>query len=123
MARQTRTGGATPRELPTPTAALMASNGETLETAMKNQQAVLDGMAGLGQEMMSFMTRRLQEDMETSRSMLACRTPEEAFQVQRRFAETATREYFAEAQKVMEMAARVARSGWGAPAADDAKKD
>ena len=69
-------------------------------------------MAEISQEMMTFMSHRLQEDMEASQSLLACKTPEEAFNVQRRFAETATREYFEEARKVMELAAKVARDGW-----------
>ena len=112
MARQNRTGTSTPTEPPAPMAALLASNGEGIETAMESQRAVLDGMAEIGQEMVSFMNRRFQEDMEVSKSLLACKTPEEAFNLQRRFAETATREYFEEARKVMELAARVARDGW-----------
>ncbi len=112
MARQTRTGTTTPQETMSPMDAMMASNSEGFETAIESQRAVLDGMAEIGQEVMTFMTRRLQEDMEVSSSLMACKTPEEAFQVQRRFAETATREYFEEARKVMELAARVARDGW-----------
>jgi len=93
-------------------AAFVAGNGEGIETAMESQRAVMDGMAEIGQEVMTFMNHRLQEDMEASRSLMACTTPEEAFHVQRRFAETATREYFDEARKVMELAARIARDGW-----------
>ncbi len=112
MARQTRTSTPPSQEMPAPMAAFVAGNGEGIETAMESQRAVLDGMAEISQEMMTFMSHRLQEDMEASKSLMACTTPEEAFQVQRRFAETATREYFDEARKVMEMAARVARDGW-----------
>ena len=91
MARQTRTSA---QEMPSPMAAFVAGNGEGIETAMESQRAVMDGMAEISQEVMTFMSHRLQEDMEASKSLMACKTPEEAFHVQRRFAETATREYF-----------------------------
>lgn len=112
MAQQSRPRTKAPKELPAPAAAFMAGNGEGIETAMESQRAVMDGVAEIGQEVMTFMGHRLQEDMEVSRSLMACTTPEEAFHVQCRFAETATREYFDQARKVMEMAARVARDSW-----------
>lgn len=111
MARQTKSEDESTLS-PPPMAALMGSNGETIETAFESQRALWDSMAELGQEMMEFMNHRLQEDMETSRALMTCKTPEEAFRLQCRFAETATREYFAEAQKVMELAAKVAHAGW-----------
>ena len=112
MARQTRTSTAKTQEPPTPMAAFMASNGDGIGVALESQRAVMDGMAEIGQEMMTFVNRRFQEDMEVSRLLLECKTPEEAFDVQRRFAETATRAYFEEVRKVMELAAKVARDGW-----------
>ncbi len=112
MPRQTRTSTTPSQEPPDPMAAFVAGSGEGIETAMESQRAVLDGMTEISQEVMTFMSHRFQEDMEASQSLMACTTPEEAFHVQRRFAETATREYFDEARKVMELAARVARDGW-----------
>jgi len=112
MARQTPTSTKPTQEPEAPMAAFMAGSGEGIETALESQRAILDGMAEIGQEVMTFMSRRLQEDMDASQSLMTCKTPEEAFHVQRRFAETATREYFEEARKVMELAARVARDGW-----------
>ncbi len=125
MARQTGTQTTDAQESRSPMDALMVSNSEGFETAIESQRAVLDGMAEISQEVMSFMSHRFKEDMEVSSTLMACKTPEEAFHVQRQFAETATREYFEEARKVMELAARVAREGW-APverrAADTMKK-
>lgn len=55
------------------------------------------------QESMRFMTERLQEDMETQRAMLACRTPQDLMQVQSEFYKKAFAQYTEETQRIMKM--------------------
>ncbi len=54
-------------------AALMGSNGENLDAAVKANEALTSGMAAWGQEVMGFANRRLSENLKCSESLLQCR--------------------------------------------------
>jgi len=112
MARQQRATSAEAQEAQFDLSAMMSSNGENLESAIQAQAAMVDGMTEIGREMISFMSRRQHEAFEASRTLMSCKSPEEAFRLQSQFAESASREYFDEARKVMDMAVEVARRSW-----------
>ena len=112
MARQQRASSAEAPEAPFDLSAMMGSNGDNIESAIQAQTAMVDGMTEIGREMFTFMSGRLQEDFEASRTLMPCKSPEEAFRLQCQFAETASRQYFDEARKVMEMAVQVTRRSW-----------
>lgn len=91
---------------------LLERNGENLKAVIRANEAVLDGMAALSRELMDFGSARLRHDMEASESLLQCRDPEQAFRMQCEFARAATEQYFQEANKLMSIAAKVARDCW-----------
>ncbi|THH36024.1 phasin family protein [Aliishimia ponticola] len=57
-----------------------------------------------------FVSDRLQQDMETQRALLNCKTPAELLQVQTEFYQNAMEQYAAEANKLMEMMTQAAAS-------------
>jgi hypothetical protein len=88
----------------------MLPNGDAgVKAVMEANRAFLDGMAAMSEEIGRFVGNRLQEDMNASRSLMACKTPEQAMNVQLTFAQTATRQYFEEAGRLMSLAMDIAR--------------
>ncbi len=57
----------------------------------------------LMQENMRFLTERLEQDLETQRAMLACRTPQDLMQVQSEFLRNAFAQYTQQSQRIMQM--------------------
>ena len=90
--------------------ALMDSNGEALATVIKSSEAMLHGMASLSNEVMSFANARLQQNLQTTETLTHCKDFEQAFRVQCDYAQTASQQYLAEASKLMELAAGMARA-------------
>lgn len=81
-----------------------------------NQQAFarwFHGVTTLSGELASFIQARLQDDMAAWSALAACRTSEEAFECQRRFAERATTQYSEEITKLSQMMAKLAADGLG----------
>jgi hypothetical protein len=68
----------------------------------------LSGMTELSQEIARFTQQRLQEDAETWMRLASCRSVEEAFACQQRFAETAMKQYFDEANRLSQLFAGMA---------------
>jgi Phasin protein len=68
----------------------------------------LSGMTELSQEIARFTQQRLQEDAEAWMQLASCRSVEEAFACQQRFAETAMKQYFDEATRVSQLLAGLA---------------
>ena len=50
-----------------------------------------------------FLSKRLQEDLETQKALLACRTPADVVQVQTEFFRKAMEQYTAETQRMFEI--------------------
>jgi phasin family protein len=71
----------------------------------------LNGMNAMSQEIAQFTQSRLQEDMAAWSTLASCRTPEAAFECQRRFAEKATAGYVAEVTKLSQMMMSLASEG------------
>ncbi len=68
----------------------------------------LSGMTELSQEIARFTQQRLQEDAEAWMQLASCRSVEEAFACQQRFAETAMKQYFDEATRLSQLFAGMA---------------
>ncbi len=79
-----------------------------------NQQAFarwFNGITTLSGEVTQFIQRRLQDDMAGWSALASCRTPEEAFECQRRFAERATAHYAEEVTRLSQLMMRLATEG------------
>lgn len=79
-----------------------------------NQRAFarwFQGMNALSREITQFTQNRLQEDMAAWSTLASCKSPEDAFECQRRFAEKATSQYSDEITKLSQLMASLAADG------------
>ena len=79
---------------------LVDANGETFRAIMKANEAMLEGMAAVGREIIEFRTERTRRDLATSESLLHCNDVEEAFRLQCDYAREASQQYFEEAGRL-----------------------
>jgi hypothetical protein len=91
---------------------LIEENRRSLEAFVRANAAVLDGMAALSAEMLSFGNKRLSANIERSQSLAGCRDIEQAFQVHTEFFESAVRQYLDQANHVMTIMTTISRSIW-----------
>lgn len=87
--------------------AVLESNGAAFAAAMRSGEAMLQGLAEMNREMMSFASDRLRKSFETSESLMGCHDPAQAFNVQCEHARKATQAYLEEATRLMTLAAKV----------------
>lgn len=118
----TKSGGRTAREharLARPEAVALAPIGSAAGYGFlleSNQQAFarwFSGITTLSAEVTRFIQNRLQDDMAAWSALASCRTPEEAFECQRHFAEEATAQYSQEITKLSQLMLRLATDGLG----------
>ena len=79
-----------------------------------NQRAFtrwFQGLSELSQEITQFTQNRLREDMAAWSTLAGCKSPEDAFECQRRFAEKATSQYSDEITKLSRLMASLAADG------------
>lgn len=69
------------------------------------------GVGTLSGELTRFIQDRLSDDMAAWSALAACKTPEEAFECQRRFAEKATTQYSEEIAKLSQLMLNLATEG------------
>jgi hypothetical protein len=98
-------------------AEMAEANRPTLEGVLVSQQNLLKGAIAVGSEVAAFATARLQKNMETLESVTKCRTVTDAVELQREVAETATKQYYAEATKLAGLASQIVQESWN-PLAD-----
>ena len=91
---------------------LLNSNGENLKAMMRANEAVLEGLAELGREMMAFGGTRLRQDLSASESLMCCKDASEALRLQADFARSASEQYYSEASKLMELASKMTKDCW-----------
>lgn len=91
---------------------LFQPDGETIDAMMKAGDAMLKGMAALGQEMVDFANTRVKQNLETSQSLMSCDDMSRAFGLQCDFARTATQHYLQETSKLMNLTASMTRQSW-----------
>jgi len=68
---------------------------------MAGSPAMAKAWADMMTESARFLSDRLQEDMETQKALLSCKTPAEVMQVQSEFFRKAMVDYTAEAQRML----------------------
>lgn len=79
-----------------------------LEANLEAVARWFNSVDAFSQEITRFTRNRLQEDMAVWTTMASCKSPEEAVECQRRFAETATAQYTEELTKLSQMVASAA---------------
>jgi hypothetical protein len=90
------------------TSAFAESSAPTMAAGGQVMGQWLNGMTELSQEIARFTQQRLQEDAEAWMQLASCRSVEEAFACQQRFAETAMKQYFDEATRLSQLLAGLA---------------
>ena len=92
--------------------ALAMASGTTMQALMRANDAMLKGVMALSQEVSEFTNARLRQNVERSETLLRCSDPAEAFGLQCDFAHKATRQYLAEANRLMALATAVTGKCW-----------
>ena len=87
-------------------------NRQSLDAFVQANAAVLDGMAALSAEMLSFGNKRLSANIERSQTLAGCQDIEQAFKIQQEFFESAVQQYLDQANQVMTIMATINRSLW-----------
>jgi hypothetical protein len=103
-------GSPDPEDLPED---LIEENRRSMEAFVQANAAVLDGMAALSAEMLTFGNKRFGANIERSQSLAGCGDAEQAFQVQTEFFESAVRQYLDQANNMMVIMSSISRSFWG----------
>lgn len=101
---KTQTVQASARDALDPVAAV---NGAAAQAFVRTCQAYTNGATTMNAEMMSFMNQRLNRDIEFTQSMSKCENWAGVVDVQQKWARQATEEYFAEASKLVQLAAKL----------------
>jgi hypothetical protein len=78
----------------------VAGQSHALESWAHFNNGMMKGANDLSQEIITFLQRRFQADMDVWKMLTSCRNPNEMLECQRDFAETATKEYLEEAKKL-----------------------
>ncbi|HTV33877.1 MAG TPA: phasin family protein [Methylocella sp.] len=68
-------------------------NGEALENWTRTSSTLFTGVIGLGQELLTFSTKRMNAHVDTWCALANCRRPQDVFECQKRFMETTTTQY------------------------------
>lgn len=85
-------------------------NDRNLETAMRMGQAMFDSAASMNQEILGFVSRRLEEDMRTAQTLCDCRHPAEFVEIEMRFMQTLVQHYAENASRLLGIASDMLRS-------------
>jgi hypothetical protein len=91
---------------------LADENGATVNALLEAGNAMLQGWMTLSQELIEFSSARWREQLELSQRLLGCSDPNAAFDMQCELARAASRQFFDEAAKLMDLAAKAAQSSW-----------
>jgi hypothetical protein len=101
---KTETTQASAREALDPIAAF---NGAAAETFVRTCQAYTNGATTMNAQMMSFMNNRLNRDIEFTQAMSKCENWAGVVDAQQKWAQQATEEYFTEANRLVQLAAKL----------------
>ncbi len=91
---------------------IAAFNGAAAETFVRTCQAYTNGATTMNAEMMSFMNNRLNRDIEFTQAMSKCENWAGVVNVQQKWARQATEEYFTEASRFVQLAAKLTEERW-----------
>ena len=88
------------------------ANSDYFETLTKANEAWLFGLAKVGQEVLSFTGERLRQRMALSEELLHCKNLEDALRIQVEHTQSATQDYMAEANKLLELTTHLNQDFW-----------
>ncbi len=91
---------------------LADENGATVNAVLEAGNAILQGWMTVSRELVEFSSARWREQIELSQRLLGCGDPTAAFDLQCEMARAARRQFFDEAAKLMDLAAKAAQSSW-----------
>jgi len=91
---------------------LADESGATVNALIEASNAMLQGWMTLSQELVEFSGARWREQFELSQRLLGCSDPSAAFDMQCELARAASRQFFDETAKLMDLAAKAAQSSW-----------
>lgn len=86
------------------------SKGSATATTMAGGPEAMRAWQAVFSESTRFISDRLQQDLETQKAMLACKTPAELLQVQAEFYKTAMDQYAKEAAHLYELMSKATES-------------
>lgn len=92
--------------------ALWDANGEYANALLQASQVFVNGMASVSYEVLSFAGERMQRNFEISETLLHCNGFDDALRIQLQHAQSATQEYFDEANKLLNLATQINRDCW-----------
>ena len=87
-------------------------NEASFKAFMQASRLYADGMSVFGGEMLRFMSRRWQQDMEFGRSLTKCDEWNKIAAVQQDWAGKAVEDYLDEASRLAELASKVTMESW-----------
>ncbi len=85
---------------------------DDLEAFVQANEVIMNGMAALSSEMLTFGNKRLRENIERSESLVGCKDAEEAFRIQFDFAQSATQQYLNQTNNLLTMLAKMTGDFW-----------
>jgi hypothetical protein len=91
---------------------LMALSSANVEAMIKGGEAVLRGLAQINEELMSFTSSQIKEQVEGTRAIAQCGTWSEMLGKQMSLARQTTEQCLAEAGKLAQLAAEVTAASW-----------
>jgi hypothetical protein len=80
---------------------------EGLRTVLDTQRAVLDGMLAVNRELLDFAETRFRADMETIDGLCRCKDWQQFVEVQNKFFNTMTSQYFDRTARLMTAASKM----------------
>ena len=91
---------------------IAAVRGAAAETFVRTCQAYTNGATTMNAEVMNFMKNSLSRDIEFTQAMSECDNWAGVVDVQQEWARQATQEYFAEATRLVQLAAKLTEESW-----------
>ncbi len=107
-----RTNEATSQSDSEAMASLLTQNAAAMSAFTEATQNMLRGAMAFNNEVMSFATKRLQQNFETGLSLTSCHDAGEACRLQVEYGHSAAEQYLEEANRIMSLATEVARDSW-----------
>lgn len=92
--------------------AIAAFSGAAAENFVRACEACTNGAATVNAEVMSFINTRLSQDVDLGDAIINCDNWAGVVNVQQEWARQAMQEYFAEASRLIEFAAKLTQESW-----------
>jgi hypothetical protein len=92
---------------------LMAVSSANFEALMRASEALMKGVAQLNEELVTFASNQIRENIESGQSLAQCANWSELVDKQASLTRTATEQYLAELGRLATLASETTLAGWG----------